>query len=118
MSREPSFDGDPYSHLGHSGSAEPPPPLKPPRIPVAFPTDALPSWARDWVRAEATATQTPEDLAGTCALCVLAARAGGRVAVQARAGWREPTNLYGLPVTPPGSRNSAVIAAATSPLPG
>jgi hypothetical protein len=119
MSREPSFDGDRYSHLGHSGSAEPPPeptPLKPPRISVAFPTDALPSWARDWVRAEATATQTPEDLAGTCALCVLAACAGGRIEVEARTGWREPTNLYGLPVMPPsrGSRPSSPRRRAPS----
>lgn len=83
---------------------------------VEFPTDALPDWVRDWVRAEAKATQTPEDLAGTCALAVLAACAGGRVEVEARSGWREPTNLYGLPVMPPGSRKSAVVAAATRPL--
>lgn len=121
MSKERSYDGDPYD-LRAATSSSPveqlpdPTPLKAPRVPVAFPTEALPGWARDWVRAEATATQTPEDLAGTCVLCVLAACAGGRVEVQARTGWKEPTNLYGLPVMPPGSRKSAVIAAATRPL--
>lgn len=99
------------------GVAPPEPtPLKAARVPVAFPTTALPAWVHEWVSAEAHATQTPEDLAGVCALCVLAACAGGRVEVEARPGWREPTNLYGLPVLPPGSRKSAVIAAATRPL--
>ncbi|MDN5861411.1 MAG: DUF3987 domain-containing protein, partial [Pseudonocardia sp.] len=93
-----------------------PTPLRAPRVPAAFPTEALPGWLRAWVLAEAKATQTPPDLAGTCVLCVLAACAGGRAVVQARRGWREPTNLYGLPVAPPGSRKSAVIAAATAPL--
>lgn len=93
-----------------------PAPLQSPRASAPFPTDALPGWMRDWVRAEAVATQTPEDLAGVCAVCVLAACAGGRVVVQARPGWQEPTNLYGLPVMPPGSRKSAVISAATRPL--
>jgi len=93
-----------------------PTPLRAPRRPVAFPVAALPGWASAWVTAEATATQTPEDLAGCCVLGVLAACAGGRAVVQARGGWREPVNLYLLPVMPPGSRKSAVISAATRPL--
>ena len=36
--------------------------------------------------------------------------------MEARSGWREPTNLYGLPVMAPGSRKSAVVSAATRPL--
>lgn len=103
---------------GGDGDLPEPTPLQTPRVPVSFPTDALPEWVAAWVRAEAVATQTPEDLAGVCALCVLAACAGGRAEVLARAGWSEPTNLYGLPVMPPGSRKSAVIAAATRPLYG
>lgn len=93
-----------------------PTPLRPPRRPAAFPTDALPEWVREWVLAEAEATQTPADLPACCALGVLGACGGGRAVVEARPGWREPVNLYLLPVLPPGARKSPVIAAATRPL--
>lgn len=91
-------------------------PLEPPRTPARFPVDALPEWAAEYVTALAEATQTPPDLAGCCVLGVLAACAGGRAVVQARPGWREPTNIYVLPVSRPGSRKSAVVSAATRPL--
>ena len=93
-----------------------PVPLAPPRTPAAFPVDALPGWAAEYVAALAEATQTPPEMAGCCVLGVLSACSGGRAVVQARAGWREPTNLYLLPIQRPGSRKSAVIAAATRPL--
>lgn len=93
-----------------------PTPLQPTRVPARFPVDALPQWAANYVTAEANATQTPTDLAGCCVLGVLAACAGGRAVVQPRRGWREPCNLYLLPVMPPGSRKSAVCADATRPL--
>lgn len=110
-------------HPDDPGPADPEPeqdavptPLRRPRQPTPYPVDALPGWVADWVDAESIATQTPPDLAGCCALGVLSACAGGRAVVQARPGWREPTNLYLLPVLPPASRKSAVIAAATGPL--
>lgn len=113
---------DGYGVLGDSGSKsewpEEPTPLDPPRTPAVFPVDALPPWAAEYTAALAEATQTPPDMAGCCVLGVLSACAGGRVVVQARAGWREPTNLYLLPVMRPGSRKSAVIAAATRPVYG
>lgn len=93
-----------------------PVPLDPPRTPAVFPVDALPGWAADYAAALSEATQTPPDLAGCCVLGVLAASAGGRAVVEARRGWREPTNLYLLPVLRPGSRKSAVVSAATRPL--
>lgn len=93
-----------------------PTPLERPRTPARFPVDALPGWAADYVRAEATATQTPDDLAGCCVLGVLAACGGGRAVVQPRRGWREPVNLYLLPVMPPGSRKTAVASDTTRPL--
>jgi hypothetical protein len=93
-----------------------PEPLDRPRTPATFPVVALPAWAADYVGALSEATQTPPDLAGCCVLGVLAACAGGRAVVEARHGWREPTNLYLLPVLRPGSRKSAVISAATRPL--
>ncbi|WP_345427330.1 YfjI family protein, partial [Pseudonocardia xishanensis] len=93
-----------------------PVPLHRRRSSALFPVDALPSWVRDWVAAEAEATQTPVDLAACCALGVLAACAGGRAVVIARPGWTEPVNLYLLPVLPPASRKTAVVNAATAPL--
>jgi hypothetical protein len=44
--------------------------------PTTFPTDALPDWLAAYVAAEATATQTPPDLAGVLVLATLAAAAG------------------------------------------
>ena len=93
-------------------------PLDPPRTPAAFPVDALPDWAAEYVAALAEATQTPPEMAGCCVLGVLSACAGGRVVVQARPGWREPVNLYLLPIMRPGSRKSAVISAASRPVYG
>lgn len=93
-----------------------PTPLQAPRVPAQFPVDALPSWASEYVAALSTATQTPADLAGCCVLGVLSAAAGGRVMIQPRRGWREPVNLYCLPVLPPGSRKSAVVSETTRPL--
>lgn len=97
-------------------SQEEPTPLQAPRVPAQFPVDALPQWASDYVAALARATQTPTDLAGCCVLGVFSTAAGGRVEVEPRRNWREPVNLYELPVLPPGSRKSAVVSATTAPL--
>jgi len=116
------FYGNDYDDAGNVVNSDTVPqwadpvPLIPPRTPHAFPVDALPSWAADYAAALSKATQTPPDLAGVCVLGVLAACAGGRAVVEARSGWREPVNLYLLPVMPPGSRKSAVISAVTRPL--
>ncbi|MEU7163859.1 DUF3987 domain-containing protein [Streptomyces morookaense] len=86
-----------------------------PKLPT-FPTHVLPSWLREFVDAIAEETQTPPDLAGALALAVLATTAGGRVIVQLRGRWREPTNLFVVVALPPGNRKSAVFAAMTAPL--
>ncbi|MFC5719879.1 DUF3987 domain-containing protein [Streptomyces gamaensis] len=95
--------------------AEPIPLNHQPKLPV-FPTHVLPSWLREFVEAVAEETQTPPDLAGTLALAVLATAAGGRVIVQLRGRWREPTNLFVVVALPPGNRKSAVFATMTAPL--
>ncbi|MGH3977416.1 MAG: YfjI family protein, partial [Pseudonocardiaceae bacterium] len=102
--------------LARADGWEQPTPLAPCRQPATFPMGALPEWCREYATALAEETQTPPDLAGVCVLGVLSACAGGRALVEARAGWREPVNLYLLPVLPPGARKSAVISAATRPL--
>lgn len=107
-------EADPYT-IAEKADEEPTP-LQPPRDPAPFPTDAFPRWLRAWVEATSHATQTPADLAGCCALGVLATCAGGRAVVRARPGWQEPTNLYAVAVLRPGSRKSAVVSAATRPV--
>ncbi|BFU47871.1 DUF3987 domain-containing protein [Krasilnikovia sp. MM14-A1004] len=79
-------------------------------LPV-FPAELLPTWLAEQVFAVAEFTQTPLDLAGSLALACLSTAAGGRVVVEVRGSWREPTNLYTVVVLPPGSRKSAVFAA-------
>lgn len=111
--------GSVYAQLNAPGPVWPyehPVPVGPTQQPRPFPAQVLPGWAATFVQALAEATQTPTCLGGCCVLGVLAACCGGRAVVEARPGWREPTNLYLLPVMPPGSRKSAVIAAATAPL--
>lgn len=110
------IDEDGNVHDAPGDALPDPTPLRPPRAPAAFPVDSLPRWAGEYVTALGTATQTPYDLAACCVLGVLSAAAGGRVVVQPRPGWREPVNLYLLPVLPPGSRKSAVVSDATRPL--
>ncbi|WP_317633716.1 MULTISPECIES: DUF3987 domain-containing protein [unclassified Streptomyces] len=95
--------------------AEPIPLNHQPKLPT-FPTHTLPTWMRAFVEALAEETQTPPDLAGTLSLAVLATAAGGRVVVQLRGRWREPTNLFTVVALPPGNRKSAVFSAMTAPL--
>ncbi|MFE6686575.1 DUF3987 domain-containing protein [Streptomyces sp. NPDC057743] len=94
---------------------EPIPLNQQPTLP-AFPTWVMPTWLREFVDAVAEETQTPADLAATLALAVLATAAGGRVIVQLRGRWREPTNLFTVVALPPGNRKSAVFSAMTGPL--
>ena len=95
---------------------EPPAPLGPATEAAAFPVRAFPGWLADYVQAEATATQTPPDLAAMQVLSVLAAAAGGLAEVAVRPGWREPLNLFTAVGLSPGSRKSAVVRDVTGPL--
>jgi hypothetical protein len=81
-----------------------------------FPTDLLPAWMREWVRAEAEATQTPPDLAGMLALAIAGAALAKKFRVQVRDAWAEPTNLFAVVALPPGDRKSAVFADAIRPV--
>ncbi len=84
--------------------------------PPAFPVEALPRVVGDMVSAVATFTQTDPAMAGGVALATLAACCGGRVEVEVRPGWREPTNLYAAVIASPAERKSAVHARMTRPL--
>ncbi len=82
----------------------------------SFPVDALPEWLRRFVMEEATATQTPVDLAGMMALGVLAATVAGKVEIQVKPGYTEPLNLFVVTVLPPGNRKSSVFATMIHPI--
>lgn len=81
-----------------------------------FPIHVLPEPIRAWVERESHATQTPPDLPGLLALAVCSACIAGRVVVEPRPGWREPTNLFVAIILDPGNRKSAVFRDATAVL--
>lgn len=61
-------------------------------------------------------TQTPADLPAILSLTIAAGVVAGKVRVQARPGWTEPTNIYSVVVLPPGNRKSAVFQSVSEPL--
>lgn len=81
-----------------------------------FPSIVFPPWLADMVDSTAEAFQVPIDLPGMLALSVLAACCGGRVEVEARPGFVEPTNLYTAVALPPGSRKSPPFRLLTRPV--
>jgi hypothetical protein len=81
-----------------------------------FPTQSLPNFLRAFVEGLATATQTPVDLAGMLTLSVVATACAKKVCVGFKDGWVEPVNIFTAIALPPGSRKSAVFAAAVRPL--
>jgi DNA primase catalytic core len=116
-------DSEPPTGGHESCASEPMTPGWEPPIPIgddvplpAFPTDGLPGWVADWVRAEAEATQTPVDLVAIMTLAVLGAGLAGRFRVQVRQGWQEPVNLFAVAVLPPGERKTAVVSHLLTPV--
>ena len=81
-----------------------------------FPTHALGAVLREWVEAEATATQTPPDLAAVVVLATISACVAKKFEVEIRPGWREPLNTYWLVALEPGNRKSTVFRDAVRPL--
>jgi hypothetical protein len=81
-----------------------------------FPVDALPDWLRAFVAAEATATQTPPDLAAMLSLSALATACAKKVEILVKEGYVEPLNLFTVVALAPGNRKSAVFTDVTVPL--
>ena len=81
-----------------------------------FPVDVFPRWLGDMVTGVARFTATDPAMAGTLAVAVLSACAGGRLEVEPVAGWREPTNIFAAVIAGPGERKSPVHRAMTEPL--
>ncbi|QBQ56113.1 YfjI family protein [Nitrosococcus wardiae] len=83
-----------------------------PRLDLAH----LSSWAGDYARALAAATETPPELAAGMVLVTCATAAARRLEVEVKPDYVEPCNLWGVVALPPGNRKSAVQSAATGPL--
>ncbi|MDG3004758.1 DUF3987 domain-containing protein [Paludisphaera sp. Pla2] len=84
--------------------------------PPPFPTDALAGWQRDFIEAEATATQTPPDLAAMLVLSVTAAACAGKVVVGVNGGYEEPVNIFTVTAQPSASRKTAVFRDVAAPI--
>src|SRR5262249_23772950 len=105
--REAGQEAEPWDAplpIGHQAAAPP------------FPVSLLPEYLADWTDAEATATQTPPDLAGLLAIAVAGAGIAGKIRVSVRKGWSEPTNIFVVPSLLPGERKSAVFSDAIAPV--
>jgi replicative DNA helicase len=99
------------------GSPQWEPPLSLGELTAArFPVDAFAPWLRDFINAEAIATQTPPDLAAMLALAILAVACTGRVRLRVSPGHEEPLNLFTVTVLAPGNRKSAVFSDVTAPV--
>lgn len=83
---------------------------------ATFPVDALPSPIADWVRAAATATQTPVDLPAGMALAALSTAALGAATIRCAPDWEEELAAWLVCVLPSGERKSAVLRAAVEPI--
>ena len=84
--------------------------------PPLFPTHVLPDWLKEFVEAEAIATQTPPDLAGMLCLAAIAMASARQVVVEVKEGWREPLNLYVISVLGSANRKSAVFRDVVAPI--
>jgi hypothetical protein len=82
----------------------------------AFPVEALATWQRDFVEAEATATQTPPDLPAMLALSVTSVACARKVVVKVKDGYVEPVNIFTATGLPPASRKSAVFRHIKEPV--
>src|SRR6202023_2720565 len=74
-----------------------------------FPAEALSGWLRAFVEAEATATQTPVDLASMLVLSVVGAASAKKVIIRMKEGYHEPLNIFTVTALPPGNRKTSVF---------
>ncbi|MGC5050104.1 YfjI family protein [Micromonospora sp. DT48] len=88
----------------------------PTTAPPPFPVEVFPRWLGEMVTGVARFTATDPAMAGTLAVAVLSACAGGRLEVEPVAGWREPVNIFAAVIAGPGERKSPVHRAMTAPL--
>ncbi len=103
--------------------AEPVPPtpwpslirLDAPRLP-SLDRMTIPGWAGDYAAALSDATETPFELAASMVLAACSTAVARRYRVAVSHGYVEPCNLWIAVALPPGTRKSAVLSAAMSPI--
>lgn len=81
-----------------------------------FPTEVFPNWLREFIEAEAEATQTPPDMAALMAFSVLGLALAKKVTVRVRPGWIEPVNIWTMTTMEPANRKSAVVRDLMDPV--
>ena len=81
-----------------------------------WPRDVLPPDIQAYVNALAESTETPVEMAGMAVLAVLATAVQGKYRIRVKQDYFEPLCLWTCCALPPGSRKSAVLTAAVSPL--
>ena len=82
----------------------------------AMPLDVLPSTFQAMVRAVATNTETPPELAVGFGLAVIATTCQGYVCIEVEPNYREPLNIWPLTALESGNRKTAVMNHMTEPL--
>lgn len=81
-----------------------------------WPRDVLPPDIQAYVNALAESTETPIEMAAMAAMAVLATSVQGKYRIRVKQDYFEPLCLWTCCALPPGSRKSAVLTAAVSPL--
>src|SRR5205814_1938267 len=81
-----------------------------------FPSASLPEWQRNFVEAEARATQTPPDLAGVLVLTATALAVAKKCRILIKPGYFEPLNLYAAVAQPPAARKTQVFRDTIEPI--
>ena len=83
---------------------------------IPFPTEVLPDWGHDFVKALSTEAQVPEEMPGLLFLAAVAAAVAKSYRVEARPGWVEQLGLYVLVLLETGNRKSGTLREITAPL--
>jgi len=79
-------------------------------------TGDLPNWLGDYAQALSVSLETPTELAIGLMLAAASTCTARRLVVEAKLGYREPTNLWVTVALEPGNRKSAVESMAKAPL--
>lgn len=81
-----------------------------------FDLEVLPASIADYVKALATFTETPIEMAGSLALSALSVAAQRMFDVEARGSWHEPLSIYMAVIADSGSRKSGVQRPIFAPI--
>ncbi len=78
--------------------------------------DYLPAALKDFAKALACATETPEALSVMTVLGVISTVVAKQIFISPKPGWREPINIYTLIALPPANHKSVVLNHCLRPL--